>query len=532
MTLSFETMTPAGQFGDTCQNPVMDLRKLCRDDVLRSIPNFLGRWEDNTNQEIITDASYEITAAEDDCSPSTASAEIHDCTVLMPNQRLVSIGFEEMPYRDTLQRFCNAQRILRFPTLFNPDGSFRGGTPVADRFLRYLLSELRYPFMKHLQETAWNGDQTAVHQFEGILSQLRNGPMTAGGGCDAYKPVILDWDALVDGAGLSNPAATIDAASDAIVLDGVSFAGLTGLNMVEFLRLWMERMLNYELAAWSTEEIEFELWVGRGQENCILELAACMQPCTACVDPLSDPTIRDRAANFIRSKTFWLYPYSDIPIRVRTSPALGNTVIMLPKMIGGSPTIGWVFRNQDEELGILNGELPMYGAEAGLPDTTILYPGEDEVIERGAFETMGFSLHLTKNDNCIRAYLNTDTAIAIFALNTFLIMDNVNCTSLIPQVCPDTMPVAVEDCADGASSNYLDLDVTDLEVTLGFTPAAGDTFIVSFNDGITQLIGTVVSYTTGTEVLVLSFENDIVCTDYAGTATNGPATIKLLAQNS
>lgn len=527
MTLEFETMTPAGRFGDTCETPIMDLRRLCNDDVLRNLPRFLGRWEDNTNQTIITDSRWDIETSENDCDPSVASNELAECTVILPNQRLVSIGFAEMPYRDTLQKFCSPRGITRYPTLFNSDGSFRMAEPLADRFITYLLSELRHPLMRHLQNAAWTGDQDTRHQFEGLLNQLDNGPFSAGGGCDLYHAIPLDWEALTDSTGAANPNATIAAANDVITIQGVDFAGMTGLNLVQLLRLWMERALEFDLAAWAEEEVMFELWVGRGQANCILEAAACLQPCTACVDPLSDPGIRERAARFIKDRVFSLYPYDNISITLRTSPALNNRMIFLPKMIGGAPTVAWVFRDQEMEMGILSGELPWYGTETGLPETTPIYPGEDDIIDGGDFERRAFSLHLQRNGNCIQAFINTEAALVVFSPQLWLNISGVDCAALIPAECePQGLPVAVADCTDDAPGSLI-LTVVALETALGATPDTGSTFLVSFADGVTQLVGTAsAAYNTGTDALTLSFGvATIECADFAGTADFGPATV-------
>lgn len=530
MALEFETMTPAGRFGDTCETTMMDLRPLVPDEVLRSIPRFLGRWEDSTEGPVITDDRYSITLSADDCDPSTANRELLDCTILMPDQRLVSIGFTEMPYRDTLQRFCKAKRLTRFPTLFTADGSFDQGNEVAGPFLRYLLAELRGPLMKHLRDTLWNGDDANRHNIDGILTQIANGPRSSGGGCSVMDVVNFDWNTLVNGAGLSAPSATIVAGQDAQIIHGVSFSGLTGLNAVEFLREWMERLLEHDLAAWGDQMVEFELWVGRGEVSCWAELAACMQPCTACVDPLSDPTIRARAAEFQKTRVIWLYPWDNVRITIRTSPELTNTAMFLPVSIGGRPMQGIVFRDQQEELGILSGELPMYGAQTGLPDANMVYP-VDEVDPGVEFEQRAFSLHLARNGNCIQAWINTELAVALFGTGYYLKLDNVSCGGLVP-VIEQTMPRAVTATVNGTVGTELDMTVAALEDDFAAAVAAGDTVLVNFNDGVTQLIATVVAYTPATDLLEADFGFAIVATDFSGTAATGPATVTKLADNT
>jgi hypothetical protein len=252
MTLEFETMTPAGKFGDTCETPIMDLRKLVPDDVLRNIPRFLGRWEDDQNMRIMLDDNWSIEAAGDDCDYSTASRETLECSVILPNQRLVAVGFDNILYTQFMKKFCDAQNIMKYPTLFMSDGSFDEGQELSDLFIEFLLAELRGPFMKHLRDIFWTGSQATRHSIEGVLTQLNSGPFTVGDECAAYNHVEFDWNTIVGGSGArSNPKATITAGNDSQTIHGHTFVGLAGLNMVEFMRLWLERLLEYDLAKWA-----------------------------------------------------------------------------------------------------------------------------------------------------------------------------------------------------------------------------------------------------------------------------------------
>jgi len=531
MTLEFQSLTPAGKFGETCETPILDLRTLCPDGVLAAIPRFLGRWEDGQQMEMILDDNWEITTSQDDCDPSIASAETIECTVILPDQELVSVGFENMLYRDTLQKFCDAKGIVRFPTLFRSDGSFDTGAPLAEEFLMYLLAELKRPFMKHLRYVAWNGSSAVRHQFDGILTQMTNGYSAPSGAaaCDMYQVVNIDWGTWTATGAVTHPSATVDATQDAQIIHGESFSGLSGNNLVEVLRLWMERLIEHDLAEYVSQDFSsmdmgfvMELWVGRGQTACIAELAACLQPCDGCVDPMSDPMIRQRAAEFRKDRVIWLYPYDNIPIVIRQSPELRDRVIFRPASINGRPTLAWVFRNQNEELGILNGELPWYGSQVGTPDSSPIHPDDEVMSEVEMFEMNAFSLHVERSGNCIDVFMNADAGILMFSPHLWLNITNVGCDGLIPAECVDGMSVAVTDCADGAEATELDLTVADLETLYPDFDEAGDTWQVEFaNGGV--LIGTVVSYTAGTDVLVLDVGvTGVDCTTYGGATAISP----------
>lgn len=519
MALEFESMTAAGKFGDTCEIAILDLRPYVPDEVLANIPRFFGRWEDGHQMEILLDENYGTTAADGTCSFLTFDSEILSCVALVPDQKRIAGGIDGIDRRQLLKRFCDANRLHTFPTLFNADGSFNTGEPLAGRFLEYLFSDLKTKYMSYLRDVAWNGDQDNQDEIEGILSQLDT-PLvpSSSDGCELYEPVTLNWSTLTGtgGSTATSPSANIDASNDTITIHGHDFDDMSEQNLVEFLVLWIERLLEYDLAPFAETGVEFELWLGRGQKHCIAELAACMQPCDGCVNPMSDPQIRERAAEFRKTGVIWLYPYDNYPITLRQSPELTDEMILVPKMIGGRPTIGWVFRDQEEQLMIENGEMPYYGSQSGSPNYTPLYR-RDEVDEAMPFEERAFSINVQKDGNCIDYWLNSESAIVLMALHLWLRIENVDCNGLVPAVYDD-MGVTASACATvGGEDQQLDLTVAGLE-DYG-TVDAGDTYAVHFEDDTTVLIGTVVSYNTGDDSLILEFEVDVDC-DTGGGAAN------------
>lgn len=518
MTLEFETMTAAGKFSDECRFPILDLRPLMPDDVLASIPRFLFRWEDDNTMRILLDDNYSTTAAATSCDFVTFTSETLECTVQIPNQQRLAAGVSNVDYQQFMIEFCAAHRMTRFPTLFRRDGSFDDGAPMASEFIDYILSDLRRRYMQELRRIAWYGDQTNANEFTGLMTQIDAGGSTpVGDGCDPYQIVTFDWNTLVGGAGTaSNPGATITAANDVLTIHGMDFDGNEGLNMVEFLVLWLERLLEYDLYPWRDETIEFELWLGKGQTTCIANLAACMQPCDGCVNPLSDPQIRERAAEFRRGRQIWLYPYDNITITLRTSPELVDEMLLIPTVIGGRPTVGWIFRDQVEQWAIINGEMPYYGAQQGtLPSASMLYP-TDEVDDASAFELRAFQVQVQKNGNCIDYWINSESAIVMFAVNLWLRLQNVDCNSLVPTQRDNTISVAATACADPGGNN-LTLTVPAFEASASVD--AGDRVIVYGEDGFTAVFATVVSYTPATDALILNMGADLDCT-YGGGMTN------------
>jgi hypothetical protein len=526
MPLEFETMTAGGKFSDACRFPILDLRPLMPDDVLASIPRFLFRWEDDNTMRILLDDNYSTTAASGNCDFVTFASETLECTIQIPNQKRLSAGISDVDYEQFMIEFCAAHRMTSFPTLFRADGTFDTGAEMASEFIDYILSDLRRRYMQELRRIAWYGDQANQNELHGLMTQLDAGPIQVGDACDPYQMVVFDWNTLVGGAGAaSNPAATIDAASDVLTIHGMDFDGNEGLNMVEFLVLWLERLFEYDLYPWRDETVEFELWLGKGQTNCIANLAACMQPCDGCVNPLSDPLIRDRAADFRRNRRIWLYPYDNVTITLRTSPELVNEMLLIPTMIGGRPTIGWVFRDQVQQWAIINGQMPYYGAQQGtLPNASMLYP-TDEVDDQMAFELRAFQIQCQKNGNCIDYWINSESALLFFGIHLWLRLQNVDCASLVPTQKHDDLGIAATGCADPGGNN-LTLTVVALEDYGAVDP--GDTYLVYGEDGWTTALGTVVTYTPATDALILDMGADLDCTYGGGMAA---ATVVKLAEN-
>jgi len=535
--LEFESMTPAGQWGDDCRWPVMDYSRVKRDAVMRSISRFVFRYEDGTSQKYILERNYDVTAAEGECDPSIASAEILDCEILIPDQKLVSLGFAEQPYTQYMQRFCRAREMVRYPTLFMADGTLDMGQPIAGVFLRYVLGELSGVVLSRMREYFWTGDSSNVHQFDGVLTQLAAGPISTGGGCDLLRHVELDWPTLVGGSGTASLYATITTANDSILIHGQEYTGNAGNTLVWLLRDWLVAIMEEWLEEWNDQPMEFDLWVPKGLRAKLAEAIACMQPCNGCANPMEDPLIRARAETFVNTGKVWFYPYTQWAVTIRESRYLNpdSKIILLPKTIGSRPTIGWTFRDMAEEQAIIAGELPFYGREVGgLRDADPLYSLDSlNPITPDMFEERIFSIDVTKNGNCISAFVNYQSSIILYAIHTWLVVNGVSIGGLQPTELQEDMAKVVTACiAVGGQTAQLDLTVADME-TLPGGIAADDTVAVYFSDGVTQLIGTVISYNSGTNVLRLSFVVDpIAPTDFkSASASFGPLSVTKIATN-
>lgn len=511
MSLFFEQAetTIVGTFGEICRMPILNIAPMCDDAFLRALPVAYARYETDTRTQFIIDYNYDLTAPAEACDGMTADHEIQDCELYLPNQTFSAIEGESRRYDEDMVRFCRPRKITGGVSIFDANGRLKDGLPLAETFLAYRVAEMKQIVMRFLKTRYMTGVSSTSMEPNGILTQLTNGWDGPGAGnCASYRAFVYDWAAATTGAALANPDATITAANDTITMYGQVFTGFTGFNFVELLRKMLLRIRDYTLAGHRIDSMF--LATGRGQSECILEAAACLQPCNGCT-PLSDPGQRDRLAEFLRTRVFYLYPYVDVPIYVYESPSLGNNVIFGPWQVDGEYTIQVVFRAQAENLMDINEVSPNDGWwRTGLPGTDaatdLLLPD----ISPAEFEARTFMYIVDRDKLCIQPIISFEWSVPVFAQHAMVLFQNVDCTTLVPPACEETPSVAVSSCANGAGGDRLDMTMAS-DPTCGIT--ADDRVRVDFTDG-TVLFGVVISYNAGSNVLVVEFAAAIVCTTY------------------
>jgi hypothetical protein len=496
MPLEFDTMTPAGVFGGTCDLGILNLRRACRDEVVANLPRFLGRYPDGSTADVLLSTGFTRTTSEEDCTPSTISGQSVMCNYAIPNQELLSYGGgQNRLMRDLVEKFCAARNLHTAPTLFSSSGQFDTGNPLASYFIDYLLSELKLGYMGVLIDIFWNGDGTVRHQHEGFLPQIDNDVA-----CEPYNPVRINWATLTGVVGNSSPKSEIDNAHDSITIHGQTFSGMEGLDFAEFLKLYVQRLLEGPLNGYAESEIELKLFMGQNTADTFLELAACLQPCDGCVNPLSDPLIRDRAEEFINNKRFWLYPRRNVVITVEVSPHLNGRMILMPTRIAGKPMAGWVFRSQPEQKRIIEGSLPLYGTGEGAIPSTELYPDLlNPLSEADNFEAQAIAVRTQFDQDCLSWWLTADAGLVLFGRDMILSVTNISGQGLVQLCNPGGgvyFPIGVaEDCTDGPGVNELTFTVTAEQQAM---MTEGQVYFVEFTDG--TVVGAPVSFTDATTI--------------------------------
>ncbi len=475
MALQFEAMTPAGEFGGECRAGILNLRKYLKDEVLAGIPRYLYRYDDDKVLKLILEDRWGVTTSSDVCLPSTLTRQQVTCTVTLPNQERVSLGPEsdELLLDDLLARFCQEERLINQPTLFLPNGDLDPGSPLSDTFLEFLLAETMGGVMHQTQWIGWNGNSSVLHQYDGILTQLDEVL-----NCEYYNPVLLDWAALTTGGTTAAPEDEMTV--DELTIHGEVFTGLLGSDMADILKMWMERLMDFELNQMQLSGVEFEIWTPYNFKRRLAEMLACLQPCEGCVNPLSDPEIRRRAAEFIRTGQVYIYPYTDVVFTIKSTPFLQNRIIVAPKRINNRPTIGWVWRSQREEEAIAAGLIPRYGVKGGALPFNSLFPNVGENFdfnENDNFEAQAFSVKAQTNGDCLMLWVKYNASILIFARHLWLSFDNVGLPGLTPTSQPTSLPKAITDCVD------VDDNTKTYTVASAAGISTGDTVSVHFADG-------------------------------------------------
>lgn len=474
MTLQFESMTPAGEFGGECRTAILDLRKHLIDEVLAGIPRYLYSYNDGHTMKILLEDRWGVTTSSDVCLPSTLSRRQIPCTVNLPDQKRVSLGPEsdELILDDLMQTFCDAQRITKQPTLFLENGNLDPGQELSGTFLEFLMSETMGGVMYQTQYLGWSGVSSNLHQFDGILTQLDDDL-----NCEYYNPVRIDWAAVTTGGATASPEDEMTV--DTLTIHGEVFSGLTGSNLVDIIKMWVERLNEYELNKINLAGVRFEIWVPYNFRRRLAEQIACLQPCEGCVNPLSDPEIRRRAEQFIQSGEVYIYPYSDIKFTIKASPFLQNRIIVAPVRVNGRPTIGWVWKSQREMEAIAAGLIPRYGTKEGALPFNALFPNTTPELfnENDNFEAQAFQVRAQQNGDCVMLWVKYNASMLIFARHLWLMFSNVSLPGLTPTSQQTALPKAITACVDADDSTKV------YTVASATGIATGDIVAVHFASG-------------------------------------------------
>lgn len=439
-------------FNRDCHFPITDLIKRCPPDgVLANMPTHLGAWEDGTKAPAITDYDDIIdnTAnVNDACRAAIVRASVTTCELTVPNQICMALETPRLNWRDLKLEFCRMRNILPGQMcVFNSDGSINQGDPYAVDYIRFALTTLSRAMAKLLTRSVLTGDDANRNQFDGLYTQIDNGwgaataPATSCG-TEFNVGTTIDWNALTGGTGCASPdARTI--AGQTITIWGQQCAVPAGLNLAQFLEdFWIEKV-NVEWADAFGGVDAWEAHVRHGQAKCLINAAACMQPCNLQASNIIDPDLRNRFARLRQANMVELYPSGTTFPMLQSRWVPNNEMRFGPRSIGGRPTYGMYFHRIDDYLDMLNDG--MYGQGRGmiLPRSRHdrLIPIDQDFLNFG-FENQAIFWDIFKETAlCVRATMMLCGGLLACSRHLWLRVQNVCCPETCITQCDERLTI-------------------------------------------------------------------------------------------
>ncbi len=448
------TLESASFFNRDCHFPITDLIKRCPpDEVMANIPTMLGAWADGTVAPAITDYEDEIDFTingADECRAAVVRSRMTTCELIVPDMACMTLETPQLNWKDLYTRFCKSRNILPGQMcVFNPDGSLAIGQPYTVDFIRFALTALSRAMAKTLTRNVLIGDDAQQNQFDGIYTQIDGGwlpsPQGVGQTCgDEFNlATVIDWNALTGGTGCSGPDAETTGTDlqRTITIWGETCIIPAGMNLAEFLEdFWIEKV-NTEWANAFGGVDAWEAHIRHGQAKCLINAAACMQPCGLDASNIIDPGLRERFRRLRLTNMVELYPSGTTFPMLQTRYMGDNQMRFGPRSIGGHPTYGMFFENMDDYLAALSGVGGLYGSGSGFvpPNPDTLLPITQDFLNFG-FEDSAIFWDLFKESAfCVRASMMACAGVITCGRHLWLTINNVCCENTCITQCDERL---------------------------------------------------------------------------------------------
>jgi hypothetical protein len=445
------TLESASFFNRDCHFPITDLVKRCPpDEVMANIPTMLGSWADGTVAPSITDyddiIDY-VTNAANACRAAIVNSEMTTCELIVPNMACMTLETPQLNWKDLYTKFCRSRNVLPGQMcVFNPDGSLAIGQPYTVDFIRFSLTTLSRAMGKIITRNVLIGDDANQNEFDGLYTQLDSGWNDTTNvdnpscGDEFNIATVIDWNVLTGGSGCAGPD-DVTIAAQSVTIWGVVCPIPEGLNLAEFLEdFWIEK-INVEWANAFGGVDAWEAHIQHGQAKCLINAAACMQPCGLSASNILDPGLRDRFARLRTQNMVQLYPSGTTFPMLQTRYMGANQMRFGPRSIGGNPTYGMFFENMDDYLAQLSGVGGLYGSGSGFvpPSPDTLLPITQDFLNFG-FEDQAIFWDLFKETAfCVRASMMACAGMITCGRHLWLTIDNVCCEDTCITQCDERL---------------------------------------------------------------------------------------------
>lgn len=429
-----------------CAFPITDLRKhFPTDDVISTFPVFIGRWEDNISAPAVLTQRIDVDTESIDgaCTSATVKGVLTTCSYIAPNMKDISLATERLKLSELLPAFCKTRNISerQLGMVLNADGSINEGNPYAINFARFAASMLSHAFMELLTHGVLKGDYSNTFEVDGFYNQIDNGwDVPGSGACPTYlnKAQTFSWAVLTGGvAGTAVQPDAVTVSGKTVSLWGTTYNVPAGLTLAQFLEdFWFDKVeREYTEKAGGVDT--WEIHIPSGTARCFLNSTACMQPCD--ISGEFDPDARARFAEYRKTQIAKLYPSGRALPMLESQYIAANTMYIGARKIGGLPTFGAFFMNQEEYMAALGlfGEQG-YGQYFGLPDENEPLLQMDADLLKGNFENIAIQQTITRaNPNCVTMQLDAKYGVLVTARHIWLKITDVTCPTFIDNATSD-----------------------------------------------------------------------------------------------
>lgn len=448
MTLAINTLvdlegvylTDANLFVKDCSFPITRLERACPPDAwVQNIPVMIGEWADDTAVPVLTDQEFNIDTTgvtDENCDTAVVTVDLDGCEFIAPNQVTMDIKTNSLPWKDLREKVCRKRGIaesqLGIP--WDEAGNFLPNNPYMPDLVAIIMAVLGQVLIKEIAYSAAIGDVANPRQFDGFFTQLLGWDVPVSNPCASTINVrqTINWQTLT---GLAQPGVDdVTIPGQTVNFWGTVFDVPAGLNLAQFLEdLWIPAVNN----TWANIAGGVTVWemlLRTGTERCILNAAACMQPCGLEGSNIIDPDLRARLAQYRSSLVGTFYPSGTV-FSVKPSVYVESNVLWFgPRQIGGKETYALIWRNIESLLNELSPIVDSLYATASGFDALANPLLSNEMLDFPDLPFEDSVIHWDMNKvsaKCVEALIMAELGMLVTARHLWLEVTNVYCDTFV-----------------------------------------------------------------------------------------------------
>lgn len=438
-----------------CAAPITNMRGWQPDNqVAANMPVVLAWWPDDMVAPAITkqEVQIDISGLATECDAAVVTASASSCDFIVPNMKEVKLESPTLNLMEMLKPICRQRGIMperMAGMIFNADGSVIEGAPYAQNIVNAALHAQRIAAQWVFTKYSQIGDSAETFQVDGLYTQLESGWTAGDEDCgDAYNVAqSINWyylteeSALASSVGSSSPDA-LTVAGKTVNLHGVSYDVPVGLNLAQLLdRLWFRYI--HQGFTYPFGEVMWEMHSRSGEDYCLRESIACIQPCGN--DSNFDKDVRQRWQDVHTTDIMKLMPSGQTFALVQSTEVDSGTYWLGPRSIGGTPTYMLAFQPLApyyQQLGEI--QRLQYGQQFGQWQAEDKLIWEDQTYIQQKFDDIAFLTDVHKESmSCLKAGMMFKYGFIASARHLWLKITGIGCDTWVRTV--DDSVVVIED---------------------------------------------------------------------------------------